>query len=89
MQVIFRQQPKGGTGNHFGSRLVSDRAGLLYITLGDRGEQERAQRPDDHAGSVIRLHDDGRVPADNPFVGYVYLLTDEAAGVLSRLEPAS
>ncbi|MBL8221234.1 MAG: PQQ-dependent sugar dehydrogenase, partial [Bryobacterales bacterium] len=42
--------------------------GHLYITLGDRGEMERAQRLDDHAGSVIRLHDDGRVPADNPFV---------------------
>ncbi len=69
VQVIFRQQPKGNTGRHFGSRLVFDRAGFLYITLGDRGEQERAQRPDDHAGSVIRLHDDGRVPADNPFVG--------------------
>lgn len=69
VQVIFRQQPKGGSGNHFGSRLVFDRAGLLYITLGDRGEMERAQKPDDHAGSVIRLHDDGRVPTDNPFVG--------------------
>ena len=69
VQVIFRQQPKGGSGRHFGSRLVFDRAGLLYITLGDRAEQERAQKPDDHAGSVIRLHDDGRVPADNPFVG--------------------
>jgi len=69
VQVIFRQQPKGSTGNHFGSRLVFDRAGLLYITLGDRGEMERAQKPGDHAGSVIRLHDDGRVPADNPFVG--------------------
>ena len=69
VQVIFRQQPKGNGGNHFGSRLAFDRAGLLYITLGDRGEMERAQKPDDHAGSVIRLHDDGRVPADNPFVG--------------------
>ncbi len=69
VQVIFRQQPKGSTGRHFGSRLVFDREGYLYITLGDRGEQERAQRPDDHAGSVIRLHDDGRVPKDNPFVG--------------------
>jgi len=69
VQVIFRQQPKGASGNHFGSRLVFDRAGLLYITLGDRGEKERAQTPGDHAGSVIRLHDDGRVPADNPFVG--------------------
>ncbi len=69
VQVIFRQQPKSGSGHHFGSRLVFDRAGLLYITLGDRGEMARAQKPDDHAGSVIRLHDDGRVPADNPFVG--------------------
>jgi glucose/arabinose dehydrogenase len=66
VQVLFRQQPKGNTGRHFGSRLVFDRAGYLYITLGDRGEMERAQRPNDHAGSVIRLHDDGRVPADNP-----------------------
>jgi glucose/arabinose dehydrogenase len=69
VQVLFRQQPKSKTGRHFGSRLVFDRAGYLYITLGDRGERERAQRPDDHAGSVIRLHDDGRIPADNPFVG--------------------
>ena len=68
VQVLFRQQPKSKTGRHFGSRLVFDRAGYLYITLGDRGERERAQRPDDHAGSVIRLHDDGRIPADNPFV---------------------
>jgi glucose/arabinose dehydrogenase len=69
VSVVFRQQPKGSSGNHFGSRLVFDREGLLYITLGDRGERERAQKPDDHAGSVIRLHDDGRVPQDNPFVG--------------------
>ena len=69
VQVIFRQHPKGNRGQHFGSRLVFDRAGYLYITLGDRGERERAQKPDDHAGSVIRLHDDGRVPKDNPFAG--------------------
>jgi glucose/arabinose dehydrogenase len=69
VEVIFRQQPKGSTGRHFGSRLVFDREGYLYVTLGDRGEMERAQKADDHAGSVIRLYDDGRVPADNPFVG--------------------
>jgi glucose/arabinose dehydrogenase len=69
VRVIFRQSPKGSTGRHFGSRIVFDREGYLYLTLGDRGEMERAQRPGDHAGSVIRLHDDGRVPADNPFVG--------------------
>ena len=69
LEVIFRQQPRGSTGRHFGSRLVFNREGYLYITLGDRGEQQRAQKSDDHAGSVIRLHDDGRVPQDNPFVG--------------------
>ena len=69
VQVLFRQHPKGSTGRHFGSRLVFDREGFLFMTLGDRGEQNRAQKPDDHAGSVIRLHDDGRVPKDNPFVG--------------------
>nr|MCU0924142.1 PQQ-dependent sugar dehydrogenase [Burkholderiaceae bacterium] len=69
VQVIFRMLPKSRAGQHFGSRLVFDGKGHLFITLGDRGDMERAQRLDDHAGSVIRLHDDGRVPADNPFVG--------------------
>ncbi len=69
VQVIFRMQPKLRTGYHFGSRLVFDREGYLFITLGDRGEMERAQNPGDHNGSVIRLHDDGRVPKDNPFTG--------------------
>ncbi|HEX9185407.1 MAG TPA: PQQ-dependent sugar dehydrogenase [Burkholderiales bacterium] len=69
VQVLFRQSPKGSAGQHFGSRIVFDRQGYLYLTLGDRGERDRAQKPDDHAGSVIRLHDDGRVPKDNPFAG--------------------
>ncbi|WP_211364193.1 PQQ-dependent sugar dehydrogenase [Propionivibrio limicola] len=68
VKVIFSMRPKTVSGHHFGSRLVFDRQGYLYITLGDRGEMERAQRLDDHAGSVIRLHDDGRVPVGNPFV---------------------
>lgn len=69
LQVIFRQQPKSSGGRHFGARLLFDRAGLLHVTLGDRGDQERAQRPGDLAGKVVRLHDDGRIPDDNPFVG--------------------
>src|SRR5499426_3164583 len=69
VEVLFRQSPKGSRGQHFGGRIVFDRNGYVYLTLGDRGEMPRAQKPDDHAGSVIRLHDDGRVPQDNPFVG--------------------
>ena len=67
VQVIFRMAPKLRTGYHFGSRMVFDREGFLFITLGDRGEMDRAQNPGDHNGSVIRLHDDGRVPKNNPF----------------------
>jgi glucose/arabinose dehydrogenase len=69
LEVLFRQTPKGRTGRHFGGRIVLDGKGHVFLTLGERGEQERAQRLDDHAGSVIRLYDDGRVPEDNPFVG--------------------
>jgi aldose sugar dehydrogenase len=68
-QVLFRLQPKTRTGFHFGGRIVFDDKGHVYLTLGDRGDNDRAQRLDDHAGSVIRLNDDGSVPKDNPFVG--------------------
>ncbi len=68
VEVIFRALPKSSGGRHFGSRLLFDPRGSLYITLGDRGNRRRAQDLADHAGSIIRLRDDGRVPDDNPFV---------------------
>ncbi len=68
-QTLFRLEPKTSARQHFGSRLVFDRHGYLFITLGDRGDRHRAQDLNDHAGSIIRLHDDGRIPRDNPFVG--------------------
>lgn len=68
LEVLFRQQPKSSTGRHFGSRLVFDRDGHLYITLGDRGEMARAQKMDDLAGKVVRLTADGQIPPDNPFI---------------------
>jgi aldose sugar dehydrogenase len=69
VEVIFRQEPKVVSGHHYGSRLVFDGEGHLFITLGDRGERPTAQDLGSHMGGVIRLHEDGRVPADNPFVG--------------------
>jgi glucose/arabinose dehydrogenase len=68
VQVLFSMQPKTRSAHHFGGRIVFDAAGMVYLTLGDRGDKDRAQKLNDHAGSVIRLHDDGRVPNDNPFV---------------------
>ena len=69
VRSIFRMQPKLDSPLHFGGRLAFDRAGDLYITLGDRGRMAAAQDLGNHLGSVVRLHDDGRIPKDNPFVG--------------------
>jgi len=68
VEVIFRALPKSRGGRHFGSRLLFDPDGHLLITLGERGDRPRAQDIGDHAGSIIRINDDGSVPADNPFV---------------------
>lgn len=70
VQVIFRQQPKVASNHHFGSRLVFARDGRLFVTLGDRfSRKDDAQSLDNHIGKVVRIEPDGRVPADNPFVG--------------------
>ncbi len=68
VEILFRAEPKSGGGRHFGSRLRFAPDGHLIVTLGDRGGRARAQDLDDHAGSTIRLADDGSVPEDNPFV---------------------
>ena len=69
VSVIFRQRPKVGGGNHFGSRLVFARDGMLFVTLGERNQRDRAQSLADHLGTVVRIAPDGSVPKDNPFVG--------------------
>jgi aldose sugar dehydrogenase len=54
----------------FGSRIVFGNDGTLYMSIGDRNERHRAQELKDHAGTIIRIRDDGSVPNDNPFVGH-------------------
>lgn len=67
-KVLFEAQPWAKTRHHYGSRLAFDKAGYLYFTVGDRGsEKTNPQSLDSDAGKVHRIHDDGRVPADNPF----------------------
>ncbi|TBN51126.1 PQQ-dependent sugar dehydrogenase [Pseudomonas sp. BGI-2] len=68
-KVIFRQEPKLSVGNHFGSRLVFDRDGYLFITLGENNDRATAQDLDKLQGKVVRIYPDGKVPDDNPFVG--------------------
>ena len=70
VQVIFRQAPKFASSAHFGSRLVFARDGRLFVTLGDRfARRDDAQLLGNHHGKVVRIESDGKVPADNPFVG--------------------
>ena len=54
---------------HFGSKLAFARDGMLYMTIGERGDRVRAQNTNSHGGKILRLKDDGTVPPDNPFVG--------------------
>ena len=67
-EVIFRQQPKLSSGTHFGSRLVFDRDGHLFIALGDNNNRPTAQDLDKLQGKLVRIFPDGRIPEDNPFV---------------------
>ena len=62
---IFDAVPKVFGGRHFGGRMTFDRLGYLFISTGDRGEMHRAQDVNDHSGSIIRVHDDGRTPHEN------------------------
>lgn len=68
-EVIFRQQPKLSSGVHFGSRLVFDRDGHLFIALGDNNNRPTAQALDKLQGKLVRIYPDGSIPQDNPFVG--------------------
>jgi glucose/arabinose dehydrogenase len=75
--ILVADAYHGGTGSpqglgpasgSYGSRLAWDRAGFLYVSLGDRNYPPASQDPASHIGKILRIRDDGSVPADNPFV---------------------
>lgn len=68
-QVLYQALPNTTAGQHFGSRIIFDNDGFLYFSIGERGEREI--NPQDirrDGGKIYRLHDDGKIPNDNPFV---------------------
>jgi aldose sugar dehydrogenase len=68
VEVIFRSLPKTPGGLHYGSRLCFAPDGTLLITLGERySEMQQAQDPHTHLGTIVRIHDDGTIPLDNPY----------------------
>lgn len=70
VRLLYKAEPDTKKGQHFGSRIVFDAQGYLYFSVGDRGERDI--NPQDITldnGKIYRLHDDGSIPNDNPFVG--------------------
>jgi quinoprotein glucose dehydrogenase len=72
-EALYTAQPFVRSSGHYGSRVVFDREGSVYVSVGDRqfknfGPDHVGQTLDDDLGSVLRLHDDGSIPEDNPFV---------------------
>lgn len=68
LETLFKANNLSRGGVHFGSRLAFGGDGKLYVTVGERGDSDRAQDLDSHNGTTVRLNDDGSVPGDNPFL---------------------
>jgi len=68
-EEIFVTNRGASPGGHYGGRLLFLPDGTLLVSVGDRGDPSRAQDPSDHAGSILRIDEDGGIPADNPFIG--------------------
>ncbi len=68
LEVLYKASPNSTKGQHFGSRLAFDAQGLLYFSIGDRGNRD--ENPQDlsrDGGKIYRIHPDGTIPKDNPF----------------------
>ena len=71
VQLIYQGPNDDFSGHtqHYGSRIVFDEDDYLYFSVGDRGQRPEAQLVTTANGKIHRLHDDGRIPEDNPFAG--------------------
>ncbi len=69
LTVIWRQVPKVTGRGHYGHRLAFGPEGYLWISSGERQKMQPAQDRQANLGKIVRLHEDGRVPEDNPFAG--------------------
>ena len=84
VKEIFVAENWSKSPTNFGGRMTFGRDGMLYLTVGERQEQERAQNTMLHGGKVLRLTAEGKAPPDNPFVGKQgYLPEIYAVGVRS------
>ena len=69
IEELFVALPYSRRAHHYGSRIEFDQDGYMFFSVGDRGNRdENPQNLDNHCGKIHRLHADGSVPDDNPFV---------------------
>jgi glucose/arabinose dehydrogenase len=69
LKVIFRAQPETGPAINLGGRLVVNKDGTLFVSVGDRfTERDKAQDLSADNGKIVRINTDGSIPKDNPFV---------------------
>jgi glucose/arabinose dehydrogenase len=71
VEIVWRQYPKMVGYGHYGHRIAFDEDGYLWISSGDRQKFTPSQDMQSNVGKIVRLHDDGSIPADNPFVDYL------------------
>jgi glucose/arabinose dehydrogenase len=67
-ELLFKALPNTRGKRHYGGRIAFDADNHVFLTVGDRGDRDEVQRLDNYLGKIYRLHDDGTVPEDNPFV---------------------
>lgn len=70
-QTLFEvpEALKVSRGNRWGGRLMFDKEGFLFFSIGDMARADDSQNPGKPSGKVFRIHPDGSIPEDNPFVG--------------------
>ncbi len=70
IELLYKAEPNTTKGQHFGSRIVFDNDGYLFLSIGERGARD--ENPQDitrDGGKIYRFFDDGKIPEDNPFIG--------------------
>ena len=67
VQVLYKAMPNVKSSPHYGGRIVFDKKGYVFLSVGERGQKENSQNLGKIQGKIVRLHDDGKIPTDNPF----------------------
>ena len=68
IEQLYKASPNVRGGVHFGGKILFDKKGYVFLSLGERGQKDNSQLLSKAQGKMVRLHEDGKIPTDNPFV---------------------